>query len=214
MLCSQCSTRCDELNICYNPACSRNTTAKLQRYSSQLVSAEESLTACIHALVSILRGREGCVFLTGIGKSAHSVKKCVATWQSLGLLCHSLLVQDMLHGDIGVLKPGDTIIYISNSGNTEELLAVSSYVRKTFPVCQICITNNPSALLSTTVDHALNLCNFKIREADTLNMAPTVSCVLFMLVLDIVGVHLAEGRDITREDFQRNHPGGALGKIK
>ncbi len=118
----------------------------------------------------------------------------------------------MLHGDIGIVRPKDTIIYISNSGNTEELISVAQYVHERLGVCQICITTNPSARLSSYVDHSLVLCNFKIKEADTLDMAPTVSCVLFMIVLDVVGLHLAEFQDITKQEFQRNHPAGALGK--
>ncbi len=214
MNCICCNTKCDTHGICYNPGCSRNTGCKLDRYISQTVRANDSLKECIHQLVSILRQRGGTVFLTGLGKSAHIMKKCVATWQSLGLSAHPLLIQDMLHGDIGILKPEDTIIYASNSGNTDELLEVSEYIHKNFTVCQVCVTNNPSALLSKFVDHSINICNFKILEADTLDMAPSISCVMFMMVFDIVGIHLAELNQITKQDFQRNHPGGSLGKIK
>ena len=214
MQCSNCNTKCDIIGICYNPGCPRNTANKLDRYISQLSNANESLTSCIQELVRILQSRKGSIFLTGIGKSAHIMKKCVATWQSLGISAHSLLIQDMLHGDIGILKPEDTIIYASNSGNTDELLEVSRYVHENFSVSQICLTNNPSACLSKYVNYSINICNFKIREADILDMAPSISCVMFMTVFDVVGIHLAEIGGITKQDFQRCHPGGSLGKIK
>ena len=214
MECSQCKTRCNEIGICFNPACSRNTSYKLNTYIKQLENSKESLEECIGLILSLLKPLKGTIFLTGIGKSAHIVRKNVATWQSLGISAHTLLVQDMFHGDMGILKNGDVILYITNSGNTDELLTVSKYIKENFSVMQICISNNPSAKLASFVDYSFNICNFKIKEADTLNIAPTVSCVIFMTLLDIIGIHLAELNEITREDFQRNHPGGDIGKIK
>lgn len=212
LVCKTCHTVCDENMFCFNPVCIQNPSYKLHLYTSQHKDAEESVERVIRELVPLLKNFSQTLFITGIGKSAHLVKKSVATWQSLGLKAHSLLLQDLFHGDLGLLKEGDFIMYITNSGNTEELLAVANYIKKNFSVRQICISNNPSAKLAKVVDNSFTLCNFKIQEADILNCAPSVSCSIFMMLLDILGIHLAELKGITREEFKQYHPGGDLGK--
>jgi arabinose-5-phosphate isomerase len=212
MKCALCNTLLDDIGTCYNPACSHNTLNKIERYSEQINEGKNSVRAAVHSLLSRIRNHTKTFFFAGIGKSAHIVRKCVATWQSLGLQAHVLLIQDMFHGDMGILKEGDMIIYISNSGNTDELLTVSNYIRQNFNIFQIAITNNPSSKLDAIVNHAVNICNFKIKESDTLNMVPSVSAVFFMMLLDTVGIHMAEMNGITMGSFKRNHPGGDLGK--
>lgn len=64
----------------------------------------------IRQMITTIRNFQGTLFLTGIGKSAHVVRKCCATWQSLGLRVQTLLIQDMFHGDMGVLQPNDLIL--------------------------------------------------------------------------------------------------------
>ena len=211
-LCRHCNTTRDE-HKCFNPACTSNTRYKLNLYSDQLHSARDSFEFVITQLIPILKDFNNTIFMTGIGKSAHVINKCIATWQSLGIKSHSLLQQDLFHGDLGIIQENDIIMYISNSGNTEELLHVSSYIKGQFPlVMQICISNNPSAKMNEYMTHSFNICNFKIKEADMLDMAPSVSSMLFMTLLDLIGIHLAELRGITKTKFKMFHPAGDLGK--
>jgi|694.fasta_scaffold21852_6 arabinose-5-phosphate isomerase len=166
------------------------------------------LERSIEEIVEVISSVKGTIYMTGIGKSAHVVRKCVATWQSLSLPAHFLLAQDLLHGDIGVVRPDDILIYISNSGNTEELIGIAKHVRDAFGVYQLSISNNPSATLGSFVNKSICISEKSIREADPYDKIPTVSSLLFMMTLDTCGLLLAEKRDFTDEVFRRNHPSG------
>jgi arabinose-5-phosphate isomerase len=210
--CTICSTSCDEHNKCFNPQCIRNLSYKLDLYCTQIEKAKPSIQEIIRVLVPLLKTFEGTIFLTGIGKSAHIMKKCTATWQSLGIKTHSILAQDIFHGDLGILKENDLLIYVSNSGNTQELVNIATYVKEKLNVKQISISNNPSAELSTIVNYSFTLCNFKIKEADTFNFAPSISSVLFMMLFDLLGISISEAKGMTKDEFKLYHPGGDIGK--
>lgn len=171
---------------------------------------ESYLDRSIHTIVDVLKSVTGIIYMTGIGKSAHIVRKCVATWQSLSIPAHFLLAQDLLHGDIGVLRPNDVILYVSHSGNTQELVAIASHVKSAIPVRQISLSNNSTPALDAFVDTSICLSEQKIREADQFNKVPSVSSVLFMMSLDIVGILLSQERNFTDEQFRINHPSGNL----
>jgi len=213
MICRVCHTASDNNNFCLNPACSMNIQCKLTKYIDQFTMSSESFNIIIKKLVLSLKDSQNTIYFTGIGKSSHIVKKIVATWQSFGINSQSVLIQDLSHGDFGIFKNGGTIIYVSNSGNTEELIYVAKYIKVNFSIYQIAITNNPSAILREYVNDTYNICNFKIQEADVLNMAPSISSVLFMSLLDIVGILIAELNCLTKEQFKIYHPGGDIGKI-
>jgi arabinose-5-phosphate isomerase len=200
------------MEFCFNPSCPRNISYKLKLYSDQISSCNNPFELIIKNIIPILKNSEGTIFMTGIGKSSHITKKCVSTWQSLGINTHNLLIQDLFHGDIGILTNRDIIIYITNSGNTKELLDASEYIQKNFTLKQICISSNPSAQLNKIVDHSYTICNFKIKEADILDIIPSVSTTMFMMLLDNIGIHLAEIRGFNKSKFKINHPSGDIGK--
>jgi len=101
-------------------------------------------------------------------------------------------------------------MYISNSGRTSELVQCSSYVKKEFPdVTQVGFTIKPGGTLC--VDYTFQVAH-SVHEIDSINMAPTTSSMVFMALLDILGVTIAESQGLTVAKFQRNHPGGELGK--
>jgi arabinose-5-phosphate isomerase len=181
-------------------------------YTEQLTAAEPSVVRGVAHLASHLRN-VATVYLAGIGKSGLVARKSASTWQSLGLPCHFLNAPDMLHGDIGVLRPGDAIIYISNSGNTEELVQITTYIKAHKPsIQQVLVSNNPTPAAASNVDQVVTIGASKIVEADAANCAPTVSSVLFMIFLDMLGVHLAGTDGATKDIFKHNHPSGDLGK--
>jgi arabinose-5-phosphate isomerase len=118
----------------------------------------------------------------------------------------------MLHGDIGVLRTNDVILYISNSGNTEELIQCTDYLNTHKPlVSQFLVSNNPTPKVTSVSGHMM-IGAHKFVEADAANCAPTVSSVIFMMFLDRLGIRLAEANGTTQADFKRNHPSGDLGK--
>jgi len=185
---------------------------KLHIYTDELGKSIESMTLSIKQLLDILKDINTTIYITGIGKSSHIAKKCVSTWQSLNIQTHYILIQDIFHGDMGILKNGDIIIYISNSGNTEELINTSKYIKEKLNIIQISITNNIYSKISEYMNHNIVLSKYNINEADILNKVPSVSSVLFMMFLDIVGIQLSETKGITNELFTLYHPAGDLGK--
>lgn len=212
MGCKECGLELG-LGVCRDPLCNFSLKWKISQYTTQLSAAAETFEIGVKAVVRILAdllptGRT--IFLTGIGKSGLIARKSVATWQSLGLPAQNISVQDMCHGDLGILRPGDVIVYVSNSGATDELMSIAQYVSKTFEVKQLAVTANRSSPLSGIVDVHVPICDFKIQEADICNLAPTVSAVLFMVFLDVLGMKLAEFTEFSAETFRKYHPGGAL----
>ena len=182
---------------------------KIQIYYNQIIKAENDFEKNIKNIGAIINDMSyNNIYITGIGKSYHIAKKCVATWQSFGMRVNSLLVQDLFHGDLGILRNNDIIFYISNSGNTEELLTVSEYINKKYNITQIGITNNDDSKIKKNMNHSINICNFKIEEADIFNIIPSVSSVLFLMFLDLLGMHLSELNGFTKEQLKKNHPSG------
>jgi D-arabinose 5-phosphate isomerase GutQ len=170
------------------------------------VHARESLAIIIP---EIQKCREN-IYLTGVGKCGYVCQKSASTWQSLGISCHFLDVSDAFHGGFGILRNGDLIVYISNSGKTSELVECSKYIKHHITcVKQICLSMKPASDMhvDTHVQIAEN-----VHEIDSIDMAPTTSSMLFMAMLDLIGVTIAEGNGLSITKFQRNHPGGELGK--
>lgn len=184
---------------------------KIDKYTTYIKSLKNTFKSPMKNIISILQNTNNNIYLTGIGKCGHVCKKSVSTWQSMGISCHYLNLTDLFHGDFGILKENDIVIYISNSGNTQELINCASYIKDKFKVLQIALTINKTNEVSKYVNFSYNISD-NIEEIDKINMAPTMSSVIFMMFLDMLGIYLAEQKDITVEKFQLNHPGGDLGK--
>ena len=188
-----------------------NISEKIDKYINYIIKLKTTFKYPIMNLLSLLLNANKNIYLTGIGKCGHICKKSVSTWQSMGISCHYLNLPDLFHGDFGILKPNDIIIYISNSGNTKELIDCVSYIKEKFNILQIALTINKNNQIRKYVNFCYNISN-DIEEIDKINMAPTISSVIFMIFLDMLGVYLAENKELTIEKFQLNHPGGDLGK--
>ena len=182
-------------------------------YIQEIQRTEPYVTAAVNFISEFILKMK-TVFLCGVGKSSHVARKCVATWQSLGLRCHPLNVQDLSHGDLGILEPGDCIIYISNSGNTEEIIQISKYIQTRFQVVQVALIASAKSPLEAYVNSVVSISPVTIEEADPWHTVPSVSTVLFMMTLDLVGIRVAELNGFTKQQFQLCHPGGSLGKDK
>ncbi len=201
----------DEDKIIVKESLNEWVDEKINKYSNYINSLNDTFKIPMKNIVSLLQNNNSNVYLTGIGKCGHVCKKSVSTWQSMGISCHYLNLPDLFHGDFGILKENDIVIYISNSGNTHELINCASYIKDKFKVLQIALTINKTTEVSKYVDFCYNISD-NIEEIDKINMAPTMSSVIFMMFLDMLGIYLAEKKEITIEKFQLNHPGGDLGK--
>jgi arabinose-5-phosphate isomerase len=159
--------------------------------------------------VELLRQCAGRVVCTGMGKSGLILKKIAATLSSTGTPSLFLHPAEAVHGDLGVIMPGDVVLAASFSGTTEELIRLVETLKR-LGVPLVAMTANASSPLARHAD--LHLPVSIDREACPLGLAPTASTTAMLALGDALAMALVEARGFTREDFARLHPGGQLGK--
>jgi arabinose-5-phosphate isomerase len=163
------------------------------------------------AVELILRCGEGNgrVVVTGMGKSGVIAQKIAATLSSTGSAALFLHPAEAVHGDLGVLMPGDVVIALSASGETEEILRLlATLKRKGDALVSFCC--NLQSTLAQASDVALD-CSVE-REACGLNLAPTASTTAMLALGDALAVAVSLRKGFKAEDFAELHPGGKLGK--
>ena len=158
--------------------------------------------------VKLLNEKRGLCFC-GVGKSGYVAKKLAATFASLGLPAYFLHPTEALHGDLGRLGSGDAIVFISKSGNTEEIIKLLPFL-STPKERQIGLIGNPHSFLAKEAGIFLD-CSVD-KEACLNNQAPTTSSTVALGVGDAMAVLFESISGIDREGFAKNHPGGILGK--
>jgi arabinose-5-phosphate isomerase len=163
------------------------------------------------AVELILRCGEsnGRVVVTGMGKSGIIAQKIAATLSSTGSPALFLHPAEAVHGDLGVLMPGDVVIALSASGETEEILRLlATLKRKGDALVSFCC--DLGSTLAQASDVALD-CGVE-REACGLNLAPTASTTAMLALGDALAVAVSLRKGFKAEDFAELHPGGKLGK--
>ena len=161
------------------------------------------------AAVELIFRSNGRVVVTGIGKSAIIAQKIVATLNSTGTPSLFLHAAEAIHGDLGMVQPGDPVICISKSGNSPEIKVLVPLLKR-FGNPLIAITGNVASFLGKESDYPLN--TYVEQEACPNNLAPTNSTTAQLVMGDAIAVCLMKMRDFKSEDFAKYHPGGALGK--
>lgn len=162
-------------------------------------------------LIDFIKNVKGSLYLTGIGKNGHVASKAVSTFTSMGIGCYYINPVDAVHGDIGVIKCDDSIIAVSKSGETDELLVfLENAAKRTKNIFLIHSASNNSALKFCCGDIYIPVLN----EADHLNKVPTVSIAAYTILLQSVSCQIAEDKKLTLNEFVHNHPGGSIGKTK
>ncbi len=183
-----------------------------QEHVISLVLADKEVVSKIDALVKHLQNRQ-VVFFTGIGKNGFIAEKVASTFNSLGIRSIFLNPVDTLHGEMGVFIEGSTLIALSKSGETEELIAfVEALNKNNFRPNLVLITSSKSSKLGALASEVI--CIPVPEEGDQLNMAPIASTLTYMAVLQAIGVEISSNKGFTKKEFVRLHPGGALGKTK
>ena len=152
---------------------------------------------------------QGKVVVMGMGKSGHIGKKMAATFASTGTPSFFVHPGEASHGDLGMVSTQDIVIAISNSGESNEILALIP-VLKRLQVPLICITSRPESSMGKAAD--VHLCVKVPQEACPLGLAPTSSTTATLVMGDALAVALLKARGFTAEDFALSHPGGALGR--
>jgi arabinose-5-phosphate isomerase len=159
--------------------------------------------------VELMLGVRGRVVVMGMGKSGHVGRKIAATLASTGTPAMFVHPAEASHGDLGMIKPIDVVLAISNSGEVEEL-SVLLPVLKRLGAPLVAMTGGPQ---STLARHASLVLDSGVeKEACPLNLAPTASTTAQMALGDALAVALLDARGFRAEDFARSHPGGALGR--
>jgi arabinose-5-phosphate isomerase len=165
----------------------------------------EGFTRSVQAMLEC-RGR---VIVMGMGKSGHVGRKIAATLASTGTPAFFVHPAEASHGDLGMVAPGDVVLAISNSGESDELAAILPALRR-IGVTLLAMSGNVESTLARHADHVLN--SAVDQEACPMNLAPTASTTAQMALGDALAVALLDARGFHEEDFARSHPGGSLGR--
>ncbi|MDX1626034.1 MAG: KpsF/GutQ family sugar-phosphate isomerase [Wenzhouxiangellaceae bacterium] len=152
---------------------------------------------------------DGHLIVTGMGKSGHIGHKLAATLASTGTPAFFVHPAEASHGDLGMIRSGDLVVALSNSGETGEISALLPVIKR-LGVTLIAMTGNPDSTLARHAD--VHLDTGVDREACPLGLAPTASTSAQLAMGDALAIALLDARGFTAEDFARSHPGGTLGK--
>jgi len=161
------------------------------------------------AAVRTLLASRGRTVVMGMGKSGHVGRKIAATLASTGTPAMFVHPAEASHGDLGMVTPGDVVLAISNSGESDELAAIVPAFKR-LGVTLITMTGRPDSTLAQHADIVLS--SAVDQEACPLNLAPTASTTAQMALGDALAVALLDARGFREEDFARSHPGGSLGR--
>lgn len=157
----------------------------------------------------LIVGCKGRIVVTGMGKSGAVARKIAGTLASTGSPALFLHPAEGVHGDLGMVASGDVVIALSNSGETDELIAILPVLKRIGAKlislvgrCSSSLGNASDVVLDVSVD----------REACPLGLAPTTSTTAMLALGDALALAAMEAREFTEEDYALFHPGGALGR--
>ena len=185
------------------------TAAKLlDAYLDAIARLRLGLDASFENAVQMMLDTKGHVVVCGMGKSGLIGRKIAATLASTGTPSLFLHPAEAIHGDLGMVRPDDVVLLLSNSGETEEILRLLPALKR-LDTRLIALTSGTASTLANEVALALDIS--VDREACPLNLAPTTSSLNTLVVGDALAVALMEKRGFEEVDFARMHPGGSLG---
>lgn len=173
-------------------------TSLLGRIDNSFVQACELILSC-----------KGRVVVVGMGKSGHIGHKIAATLASTGTPAFFVHPAEASHGDMGMITADDIVLALSNSGTTNEIVTLLPLIKR-LGLTLISMTGNPDSTLAHAAE--VNLDCQVAQEACPLNLAPTSSTTVTLVLGDALAIALLEARGFTPEDFAFSHPGGALGR--
>lgn len=157
----------------------------------------------------LLLACEGRIVVIGMGKSGHIGGKIAATLASTGSPAFFVHPGEASHGDLGMITSKDVVLALSNSGETNEITSLLPVIKR-LNVPLISLTGNPDSSLANFAD--VNLDTSVEKEACPMNLAPTASTTVCLVMGDALAVALLEAKGFTENDFALSHPGGSLGR--
>jgi arabinose-5-phosphate isomerase len=181
----------------------------LQSEADAIAHLIERIDDRFEQAVGMLCDCKGRLVLTGMGKSGLICRKISATFSSVGLPSIFLHPAEAIHGDLGMVIPGDVVIAVSNSGETPELLRLMEWLKR-LSIPLISLTGEPRSTLANYSDLVLDVSVSK--EACPMNLVPTASTTAALAMGDALAMCVMDKRGFKEEDYARLHPGGRLGK--
>ncbi|MZG54420.1 MAG: KpsF/GutQ family sugar-phosphate isomerase [Nitrospinae bacterium] len=174
-------------------------------------AVEDLVNRIDETFVNVVHHIDQCqhLVITGMGKSGIIGKKIASTFSSLGLPTLFVHAADASHGDLGMIMKKDTVIAISNSGETEEIAKLLPSFKR-INCTLVAITGRPTSTLAKCSDYVLNI--GVQEEACSKDLVPTSSTTATLALGDALAVALMELRGVQEERCAQNHPGGSLGR--
>ena len=181
----------------------------LQIEAAAIIGLIDRLDENFPRAVDIILNSSGRVTVSGIGKSGHIARKIASTMASTGTPAYFVHPAEASHGDLGMVTRDDVFIALSNSGETAELLAIVPLIKRQGAKL-IALTGKPGSSLAQQAD--AHLYAGAEKEACPLNLAPTASTTAALALGDALAVAVMQAKGVSRDEFARSHPGGALGR--
>ena len=178
--------------------------------ANEIIKASSKISNEFSDAVECILHCKGRVILSGIGKSGHIAGKIASTFSSTGTPSFFMHPGEASHGDLGMITEKDIVIFLSNSGESQELMVLLPLIKRIGAII-ISITGDTNSTLFSESNIHIN--SSVTKEACPLGLAPTASSSLMLALGDALAVSVLNERDFGPEDFARSHPGGSLGKI-
>jgi arabinose-5-phosphate isomerase len=177
--------------------------------AAAVADLEARIGAAFERACELLLATRGRVIVTGMGKSGHVGTKIAATLASTGTPSFFVHPGEASHGDMGMVTAEDSVLALSNSGSTAEVVMLLPLLKR-LGTPLVSMTGNASSTLAQAADAHLD--TGVAIEACPLDLAPTSSTTTALVMGDALAIALLEARGFTAEDFAFSHPGGALGR--
>jgi len=191
----------------------KNTLARarqvLEIEAQEILSLANRLDDHFVSAVQLILHCDGRVVVSGMGKSGHIGRKLASTFASTGTPSFFMHPAEASHGDLGMITPNDVVIFLSNSGKSDELLSILPVIKR-IGAKIISITGNSDSELAK--ESEIHLSAQVSQEACPLGLSPTASSTASLALGDALAICVLDQRAFTAEDFARSHPGGSLGK--
>ena len=182
----------------------------IEKEIQSLNNLKDNLGSSFARACQLIAATKGRVVFLGLGKSGHVAKKCAATFSSLGTPSFFIHAAEAFHGDLGVIAANDSLIALSFSGKTAEVLKAVDYCRQK-NVVVIGISGDDASLLSQKSTVHINI--GVEQEADHLQVAPTASTTAMIALGDALASVVSEQKGFTQDNFHVFHPDGSLGQL-
>jgi len=177
--------------------------------SNAVKSLSNQIKSDFEDLCSNILNARGKLILMGIGKSGHIAQKISATLSSTGTASFFIHPTEAAHGDLGMVEKEDSILILSNSGETKEIIEILPALKRSTANIFTLTNNNQSTIAKAGT---INLMIKADEEACPLDLAPTSSTTIALVFGDALAIALLEARGFSKDDFAKSHPAGQLGK--